>query len=275
MSELRDFTKRLGPIQLQHRSLEVVSKLTIQIDKLLEADDFTRRLEAEQNLITNNDVDAALEYVAETIDKQGPLLRVLRLLIIYSVTAGGIPPRLYESLRNDIFQTYGYQYLFSFNNLATLGLLKPQPSSISSRPSAFRIARKPLRLWNSSVDEKDPDDISYVYSGYAPLSIRLVEAASQWEAIADSILPQLGPHFKVQQLHPFLSEFSGMGDDPSFMAQLRATTMTLVVFIGGVASTEISALRFLSKKTGHRFIVATTKIITGDALLGGLIDSLV
>jgi hypothetical protein len=33
-------------------------------------------------------------------------------------------------------------------------------------------------------------------------------------------------------------------------------------------------LRFLSRKNGHKYLVITTKIVTGDSLLGTLIDSL-
>ena len=34
-----------------------------------------------------------------------------------------------------------------------------------------------FRLFVDDVNEKEPNDISYVYSGYAPLSVRLVQAA--------------------------------------------------------------------------------------------------
>ena len=37
--------------------------------------------------------------------------------------------------------------------------------------------RQTFRLFVDDVNEKEPNDISYVYSGYAPLSVRLVQAA--------------------------------------------------------------------------------------------------
>lgn len=67
--------------------------------------------------------------------------------------------------------------------LDTLSLLsKPQPLSAggatgSSSKSAFALARKPLRLVVDEVDEQAPTDIAYVFSGYAPLSVRLVQCA--------------------------------------------------------------------------------------------------
>jgi hypothetical protein len=40
-----------------------------------------------------------------------------------------------------------------------------------------------LRLIVDEVDEQKPDDIAYVYSGYAPLSIRLVQCIVQKHVI--------------------------------------------------------------------------------------------
>lgn len=51
-------------------------------------------------------------------------------------------------------------------------------NSAASR-STFAQCRRMLRLIVDDVDEMHPNDISYVYSGYAPLSIRLVQCAMQ------------------------------------------------------------------------------------------------
>jgi len=56
------------------------------------------------------------------------------------------------------------------NNLEAVGLLKVQEGG-----RAFSAIKQNLRLCNQDVDEKHPEDISYCYSGYAPLSVRLVE----------------------------------------------------------------------------------------------------
>ncbi|PWY99746.1 Sec1-like protein [Testicularia cyperi] len=49
----------------------------------------------------------------------------------------------------------------------------------------FASVRRSLRLINDDVDERNPTDIAYVYSGYAPLSVRLVQAVAQKEALLD------------------------------------------------------------------------------------------
>jgi len=50
---------------------------------------------------------------------------------------------------------------------------------VSPNKSAFPALRKSLRLIVDEVNEQNPDDIAYVYSGYAPLSIRLVQCIIQ------------------------------------------------------------------------------------------------
>ena len=41
--------------------------------------------------------------------------------------------------------------------------------------SAFAAIKRPLRLLVDDVDDKAPADIAYTFSGYAPLSVRLIE----------------------------------------------------------------------------------------------------
>src|SRR5208282_4053782 len=43
----------------------------------------------------------------------------------------------------------------------------------------YTYLRKQLRLIVDEVNEQDPNDIAYVYSGYAPLSVRLVQCIIQ------------------------------------------------------------------------------------------------
>ena len=70
--------------------------------------------------------------------------------------------------------------------------------SKGSKP-AFQALRRGLRLMVEDLDSKEPSDAAYVYSGYAPLSIRLVEAAARtpaWSSVPDDLLKSIpGPHF--------------------------------------------------------------------------------
>jgi vacuolar protein sorting-associated protein 33A len=72
--------------------------------------------------------------------------------------------------------------LLSLSSLSLLTSLPiPKHSKIPS-PPAFAPIRKSFRLLSDTL-EAAPKDISYVYSGYAPLSVRLVQCVAQKSAI--------------------------------------------------------------------------------------------
>lgn len=75
---------------------------------------------------------------------------------------------------------YGYHHLPLLIALQDLNLLVKSPSTA---PLPFSQVRKALRLIVDDIDDAAPNDISYVYSGYAPLSIRLVQCITQKNAI--------------------------------------------------------------------------------------------
>lgn len=75
---------------------------------------------------------------------------------------------------------YGYHHLPLLIALQELNLLVKSPSTA---PLPYAQIRKALRLIVDDIDDAAPNDISYVYSGYAPLSIRLVQCITQKNAI--------------------------------------------------------------------------------------------
>ncbi len=73
-------------------------------------------------------------------------------------------------------QTYGVDHILTLQNLARLSLFKPSDPAIKNPYS--QICRN-LKVIVDDVDEQKPNDISYVYSGYAPISVRIVQSAFQ------------------------------------------------------------------------------------------------
>jgi hypothetical protein len=90
-------------------------------------------------------------------------------------------------MRTDKPKAYGYEYLPLLLTLAStsLGALLPNPLPSSSASLAvaklpYNNLRKSLRLVTDEPEElEEPTDISYVYSGFAPLSVRLVQCVVQ------------------------------------------------------------------------------------------------
>jgi len=110
---------------------------------------------------------------------------------------------------------------------------------------------------NEEVQLKNPTDYSYVYNGYSPLSVKIVDylmtekGFSNLEAKMKYVTPKIKyPHNEHELFERKGSFFSGR------------KKIILVFYIGGVTYSEISAIRFLNKTHPDKlFIVATTQII--------------
>ncbi|KAJ8779289.1 hypothetical protein J1605_012751 [Eschrichtius robustus] len=114
---------------------------------------------------------------------------------------------------------------------------------------------------------QNPTDISYVYSGYAPLSVRLAQLLSRpgWRSIEEVLRILPGPHFEERQPLP-----TGLQKK----RQPGENRVTLIFFLGGVTFAEIAALRFLSQLEdgGTEYVIATTKLINGASWIESLTE---
>jgi hypothetical protein len=73
--------------------------------------------------------------------------------------------------------------LISLHNLEKAGFLKVQDGK-----NNFLFVKKKLDLIVGRIDEKAPKDIAYVFSGYAPATVRLVEYVdkpNEWSQIEE------------------------------------------------------------------------------------------
>lgn len=123
---------------------------------------------------------------------------VLRMMCLLSLTQSGLPKRSFDGLRKELLHTYGHQHLITLQALQTAGQVLcannvsiysiPEPGTYTAARAGllklskggkppFATVSKALKLMVDNWDPKDPADPAYVFSGYAPISIRLVEAA--------------------------------------------------------------------------------------------------
>ncbi|XP_029366506.1 vacuolar protein sorting-associated protein 33A isoform X2 [Echeneis naucrates] len=224
---------------------------------------FFDNLTVEQEFMTGVDTDKVNTYIEDSISQKDPLIKILRLVCMQSVCNNGLRQKVFDFYKREILQTYGYEHILTLNNLEKAGLLKPQISSRNNYPTI----RKTLKLWMEDANEQNPNDISYVYSGYAPLSIRLTQVLARpgWRSIEEVLKMLPGPHFEErQQLPAGLHKKRQQGENRT----------TLVFFLGGVTYAEIAALRFLSQMedSGMEYIIATTKLINGTTWIKSLMD---
>ncbi|KAJ1739717.1 Vacuolar protein-sorting-associated protein 33 [Coemansia sp. RSA 1086] len=234
------------------------------------------------------------------------LHKILRLLCLCALWRGAaLKQKQYDAWYDEITAAFGHHHAITLANLARAGLLAPpaRSSGAASAPapapaSGLGFVRRALNL----VVADDADDVAYAYAGYVPLLVRLVQVLAQdpavhspassryaallrplertrssretqqpgggvrggWAGWEDVLAAVPGASFDEPQAPP-----SALGRSERALGEKPPAT--LVVFVGGCTSAEISALRRLSQLHGHRYVVATTEVLNGNALLDPLI----
>ncbi|KAH1037962.1 hypothetical protein J1N35_039705 [Gossypium stocksii] len=265
VSELKDFVKKLNSLPEMTRHINLAQHLSTFTSK----PSFLAKLDMEHTIVEASSYDICFDYIEEMIHKQEPLVNVLRLLILFSVTNSGLPKKHFDYLRRELLHSYGFEHMATLNNLEKAGLLKKQESK-----SNWLTVKRALQLVVEDTDTANPNDIAYVFSGYAPLSIRLVQHAvrSGWRAMEEILKLLPGPHTETKRLgfasSPSFATLQGASNGLDKIADGRRS-LVLVVFVGGVTFAEIAALRFLSAQEGMAYdlIIGTTKMVNGHSLV--------
>ncbi|KAM4890857.1 vacuolar protein sorting-associated protein 33A isoform 2-T2 [Sylvia borin] len=265
VGEIKQFVSQLPHMQAARSSLANHTSIAELIKDITTSEDFFDNLTVEQEFMSGIDTDKVNNYIEDCIAQKHPLIKILRLVCLQSVCNSGLKQKVLDHYKREILQTYGYEHILTLNNLEKAGLLKPQTGGRNNYPTI----RKTLRLWMDDVNEQNPNDISYVYSGYAPLSVRLAQLLARpgWRSIEEVLKMLPGPHFEErQQLPTGLQKKRQHGEN----------RVTLVFFLGGVTYAEIAALRFLSQMEdgGTEYIIATTKLINGTTWIKSLMEKL-
>lgn len=146
-------------------------------------------------------------------------------------------------------------------------------------------------------DDFDPRDVSYAYSGYVPLSVRILQCVIDKPAITSNkrlTFPSTSQPIegKWQGTDDFLSGIVGptVEKTQKSTANVReaklkrilvrnsatATTTaptTMVFYLGGITRAEVSCIRHLAKQLDMNIVIATTSIISGTSILRDMMDN--
>jgi hypothetical protein len=209
----------------------------------------------ESNIILGELPDKLHEFIDDEISKKSDKYSILKILCLESIIHGGIRYKFYEQFEKDFLNTYGYQNIFLWKNLEKIGVLKTQDNNFF-----FTTASTDLNLIYSDIDVINPNDSSYVYGGYCPIIIRLIEKAFNpgWGAIKETIKKIPGEtNFPVDE-----NEIINESSDVKYL---------LVVFIGGITYGELAAIRYLNKTyKNKKFIVLTTSMVNDKIIFDSL-----
>ena len=211
----------------------------------------------EQSLLLGETPSTFFEAIEDELAKKGDLYNIIRILSLYSLINGGIKYKIFDSMRRDIINIYGFQELFFLNNLEKLKILKYYESS----NIFYSDLNKKLKLINESVDFNEPNDTSYSFSGYCPIFIRLIEKAFSkgWNNIKD-LIKKIANEFEYPEDESQIIDINNK--DKKFI---------LLVFIGGITYGELASIRYLNKvNDDKKFIVLTTGMINSRKILNSM-----
>ncbi|KAG5919275.1 hypothetical protein E4U42_006568 [Claviceps africana] len=309
LAELKEFVGQLPGYQQEHRSARIHTGMAEEIIKYTRTDQFKGLLEVQQNLAAGADPSSQFDGIEELIACNAPLRETLRLLCIYSCISGGVKPKEFDQFRKLILHGYGYQHLLTLYNLEKLQLFLSRSSPLAGMipmssgtavttgtKTNYTYLRKQLRLIVDEVQEDNPNDIAYVYSGYAPLSVRLVQCVLQKQYMTSISKGGTGTNPGTASAPPPTQGWHGFdeavkhvrgrtfyelqkGQDKAVKARALlsangAKQTVFIVFVGGITFTEIAALRFIAKQEARRnIIICTTSIISGNRMMDAAIET--
>lgn len=322
INELREFVNKLPGYQQEHSSLGTHTNLAKELTSNTDSEFFRHCLGIQQALTQGDDPSEQHNGIEELIVRDVSLSTILRLLCLESIVCGGLRSRDLELFKRHVLHAYGYQHLLTLDSLEKMDLLQARSSantlllplpgsggntSDSGTKTNYTYLRKSLRLIVNEVDEQNPDDIAYVYSGYAPLSVRIVQCVLQKQYLLsithsrqaaasinaatlnsattfapfDDILKSVkGPTFSIVQkakdekaakARQALYGSTGAGAP-------NKEKIVYVMFVGGVTFTEISAIRFINKQMEEKgikrkIVVCTTGLISGEKIMRQVMES--
>ena len=212
----------------------------------------------EQTLLLGESSSTIFESIEDEIAQKGDLYKIIRILCIYSLINGGIKNKIFDQLRRDILNIYGFQEIFFLNNLEKMKMLK----SYDSSNLFYYDINKRLKLIDDSVDLNNPNDAAYSFSGYCPILVRLIEKAISkgWNSIKD-VLKKLSTDFEYPN-----DELEILNNNDN-----KEKKYILLVFIGGITYGELASIRYLNNKLNDKkFIVLTTGMINSKKIFNSL-----
>jgi hypothetical protein len=216
-----------------------------------------------------------------------------------SDTNWAIPNKLSKAmnqLKHDFIFAHGIQYMTLFETLEKAGMyyasIPPHiirntdlnsfsNSQTPRRPYSYTTLISQLgalveedspRQINPGINDSDiqtEKDYSYVYSGYAPISVRIVDR------VTNAYLPTHGN--STTSASGIIGEYQSYKPETKVARQSRKdqdVQNVLVVYLGGVTRAEVAALKFMNERDGdkRKYTVFATDVISGTSFIDGLID---
>ena len=272
MEDLRNLTSEINNYMTNIRENLIMNENIINhITQSLQEPNYLNYIEKEQLLLSGDFPNNLHDYYDELLFEQKDLNGLIKLMVLESLTQNGVKD--YNNLKREILNIYGFQNIFLFKDLETLGWLKEKILLKSIKKNittlTFNQINEKMGLIKLDYDINKINDCSYVLGGYCPLSLKIVEKAveGKWSTIID-VLRKL----------PGATAFPE--DESEIINPKKERNIIFLVFVGGITYTEIEGIRFLNRKFNEenkegkrkkvQFIILTTGILNPDKIFSSL-----
>ncbi|KAJ6254395.1 vacuolar protein sorting-associated protein 33a [Anaeramoeba flamelloides] len=258
IQKLKKFVKQLSVLQQNKQKISVHLSITEKIvQKTIKSPKFVEDMQAVFSLIAD---DVPLnDHLEIMISRENSIKPLLRFFCLQSLIGNGIKSKFYDLFREKLVRNFGYEHLFTLMNLERMGLLKKH-----SNKSKWSQLRDKLRLFNENFSNSN--DITQVFSGYAPLAIRIIQTIMSNAEDGIKEIQALSQHLGISKKE--------IGRDEQMEAVAKYNKkpkkpVCMVFFIGGATYPEMSALRILGRMTNSKYsyIMGTTSMINAKKMM--------
>ena len=248
MSHLEELTKELNEFVEIKDKIIMLENLINYLIKSKENNLYLNYIEKEQLMLAGDLPHNLYNYYEEHLYEQRDIKSLIKLMVIESLTQNGIKD--YQKLKREILNIYGYQYIFLLRDLEQIGWLKEKvflTNIFNIRKNITELTHiqinEKFNLVNLNYDSKNIQDCSYIFGGYCPLSLRLIETAleGKWNKLNDTI-KKIPGYMAYPQNEDVITNLE------------KDTNIILIVFVGGITFTEIEGIRYLNRKFREEYM---------------------
>lgn len=277
-SQLKAFVSRIPNLQSSQKLLKVHIELTELLLTKTKSAEFRQVLEIEQSLygaFAESEIAGPLESL---IAQQFPLPQMLRLLCLWSQIHNGLKAKDYEFFSARILQAYGHQYLLVLHQLREHGMFIIRSAATEKGRGGWTGFTRTWRLTPEDIDERNPTDVGYLYSGYAPLNLRILQGYLQPTffdpvpssgSVSSKVLGVGSSTSSERVFDTMLKNLRGLSVDvkASYQPKHTENKVLVVVFLGGCTATELAGIRFLAKQVKREVLIVTRGFISGAEMV--------
>ncbi len=160
LAEIHEFVKKIPKLTKDFKSLNQHIHIAEVLKQRTDSRAFRDQWQGERAMLEGESfLDQIEEILLSDVDRS-MFPTLLRLLCLQSITSGGLRGNRYDGIRRSIVQTYGFQHLYTLNNLERSG-------TSSSKLIVHRF--KLTWVYTGMIKRKD--------------TILMVEATTQWQLL--------------------------------------------------------------------------------------------